>query len=237
MFAGPNGSGKSTLRDLLSDEWVGIYVNADEIELKLRTDHRLDLRAYGLEVDTSAVRNFWLTAPLVQRAGLGQHSSCLEVCDGSLIGGGVPINSYTAAAIAAFIRDELIVQRVSFTFETVMSSADKLETMSAARRAGYRIYLYYICTEDPQINVARVANRVRLGGHDVPEEKVVSRYERSLALLSAAIRLSDRAYIFDNSGDRTDRVWIAEVTGGTELVIQADVVAHWFQRAVLEGFD
>jgi predicted kinase len=38
VFAGPNGSGKSTIRDLLREEWIGVYVNADEIEKVLRRD-------------------------------------------------------------------------------------------------------------------------------------------------------------------------------------------------------
>lgn len=43
MFAGPNGSGKSTLKDILPPQWLGVYVNADEIEKAIRTNANLNL--------------------------------------------------------------------------------------------------------------------------------------------------------------------------------------------------
>lgn len=69
-------------------------------------------------------------------------------------------------------------------------------------------------------------------GHDVPEDKIIERYFRSLDLLVDAIRLSDRAYIFDNSSQ--NRIWLAEVTDGTELEFKTDLVPHWFEAYVLE---
>ena len=66
-----------------------------------------------------------------------------------------------------------------------MSSPDKIDFLAEARRRGFRTYLYYVATVDPLININRVANRVRMGGHPVPEEKIVSRYARSLDLLVA----------------------------------------------------
>jgi predicted ABC-type ATPase len=86
------------------------------------------------------------------------------------------------------------------TFETVMSSEDKVAFMLKAKASGYRTYLYFVATEDPDININRVKNRVAAGGHPVPTEKIVQRYGRCLNLLPAAIAASNRAYIFDNSG-------------------------------------
>lgn len=101
-----------------------------------------------------------------------------------------------------------------------MSSTDKIELLVKARKKGFRTYLYYIATDNPAINVWRVKRRVELGGHDVPTDKIVSRYHRSLALLPDAIRNTDRAYLFDNSG--TELFWIAEITSGKEVRIQSD---------------
>lgn len=61
--------------------------------------------------------------------------------------------------------------------------------------------MFFVSTSDPRISGARVAGRVMNGGHTVPIEKIVSRYERSMANLSAAIALADRVYVYDNSVD------------------------------------
>ena len=68
-----------------------------------------------------------------------------------------------------------------------MSSPYKIALLENAQQLGYRTCLYYIATDDPAINVARVKARVNLGGHDVPEDKIVSRYARSLGLLMEAV--------------------------------------------------
>ncbi len=73
-----------------------------------------------------------------------------------------------------------------------------------------------MATESPEININRVANRVDDGGHDVAQDKIVERYYRSLELLPSAIAASDRAYIFDNSGEKA--VLLAEITNGTSPI-------------------
>lgn len=113
-----------------------------------------------------------------------------------------------------------------------MSSADKLQTLQHAQTVGFRNYLYYVATEDPLINIARIRHRVRSGGHPVPDDKVVERYHRSLDLLLDAIRLTSRAYIFDNSGQT--KVWIAEITDGANIELKTDLIPNWFTYSVLE---
>lgn len=68
----------------------------------------------------------------------------------------------------------------------------------------------------------------------MPDDKVISRYERSLALLSEAVRHTDRAYIFDNSSH--SKVWLAEVTDGKELSFKADRMPAWFKTALWDKF-
>lgn len=79
-------------------------------------------------------------------------------------------------------------------------------------------------------------NRVGLGGHPVPEDKIASRYHRSLAFLMDAIRHTNRAYIFDNSTDSADRklAWVAEITEGRTLELKINRIPPWFKRAVVE---
>ena len=82
-------------------------------------------------------------------------------------------------------REELLAQRSGIAFETVLSAADKIDFLWRAWGAGYFIRLFFISTIDPRINAARVAGRVMQGGHTVPIEKIVSRYERSMGNLRA----------------------------------------------------
>ena len=133
-----------------------------------------------------------------------------------------------------FLRQKLLELKVSFTFETVMSHRSKVELLARAQQAGYRTYLYYIATDDPEINISRVRNRVKLGGHSVPEDRIGPRYYRSLDLLMDAIRNTNRTYVFDNSSQNKDRTWVAEITDGKVLELKTDQVPAWFKRAVLD---
>jgi predicted ABC-type ATPase len=94
----------------------------------------------------------------------------------------------------------------SFSIETTLSGGGYLETMRQAAERGFLVRLIYICTDRAEENVQRVRARFSLGGHDVPDEDVRRRYERSLANLVAAIALAHEAWLYDNSGDHPRKV-------------------------------
>lgn len=235
MFAGPNGSGKSTIKDILPPEWLGVYVNADEIEKVIRTSGYLNLANFEVMADSAELQTFLQASTLLDKEGLLPQAQQLTLVDGNVGFGTVVINSYWASVLADFIRSKLLAAQVSFTLETVMSSPDKVELLHKAQQAGYRTYLYFVATEDPEINVARVQYRVETGGHPVAEDKIRSRYVRSLQLLSQAASYADRAYIFDNSG--SERVWIAEVTDGVGIEMKTDEMPAWFKTALWDKFE
>jgi predicted ABC-type ATPase len=110
-----------------------------------------------------------------------------------------------------------------------MSHPDRVNLLRDARRAGYRTYLYFVCTDSPIINAARIENRVKRGGHDVPADKVRERYARTLSLLGEAIRNSSRAYLFDNSGRQ--HVLVAEFEEGRARHVARDVPS-WLAKNV-----
>ena len=144
------------------------------------------------------------------------------------------IDSYMASALSDFVRQSLIQERISFTFETVMSSPDKVYLLKKAREAGYRVYVYFVATADPEINVRRVAYRVSQGGHNVNPEKIRNRYFKSLDLLADAILVSNRAYIFDNSDEGSeDLSQLAEITEGELIEIRSDAQPPWFHSYVI----
>lgn len=116
-----------------------------------------------------------------------------------------------------------------------MSDSSKIELLRQAKAAGYRVYVYYVATADADINVARVAYRASIGGHDVPADKIRSRYKRSLENLSEAVLLSNRAYIFDNSQDgEPSFAQLAEITEGEDIDIVSDTQPAWFQQYVID---
>ena len=238
VFAGPNGSGKSTLQTLLPRSLLGFYINADDIEATLRRDGFADLSCYGMKAPLTGIREFLLVSPLFSKACGGIDPTDAFNIDGTCVSLVARLrNSYAAAALAEFVREELIRTGISFTFETVMSHPSKIEFMSRAKAAGFRVYLYFIATADPRINIARVKSRVQSGGHDVPVDKILDRYGKSLNLLRDAIRNSNRAYIFDNSAQAEELMWLAECTDGKDIVVQVKTVSDWFTQHVLDRAD
>lgn len=232
MFAGPNGSGKSTIKAMVPKKLLGVYLNPDEIQKDIEDRGFLNVRDYGVETKREEILPFFLNSTLLQKAELDDEASCLHFTDGKLDFFEVSVNAYFASVAADFIRQKLIEKRVSFSFETVMSSPDKVALLEKAQSLGYRTYLYYIATDDPAINVARVKARVNLGGHDVPESKIVTRYARSLDLLMEAVKHTNRAYLFDNSRQGSDRLWVAEITEGHDLELKCDPMPLWFQKSI-----
>lgn len=112
-----------------------------------------------------------------------------------------------AAQLAEEQREQHIQQMQEFCFETVLSTERNLRLLGRAKKEGYFIRCYYILTADPAINVWRVKSRVESGGHDVPEEKIVERYDRALALVKELVKICDICHIYDNSGKKPFRIF------------------------------
>lgn len=148
------------------------------------------------------------------------------------------IDSYLCGRIIDYIRLEFLRLKMSFTFETVMSHISKVEFLQEAKRQGFKTYLYYVSTVDPIINIARVQYRVSMGGHAVPEQKIVERYYRSINLLMQAVDASDRTYLFDNSSNGENAAFLAEIQSAEILKINPDVqqLPWWFAEKVLKDF-
>ena len=233
MFAGPNGSGKSTIKAAVPEKLFGFYLNPDEIEKKVKDTGYLDIRDMKIHTSKKEVVDFFNDHPLIERT---EHGDC--ICDIAYIEkrfidfGNVGFDSYMSAILTDFLRKKFLANDQSFTFETVMSSPDKVAVLKKAQALGYKTYLYYVATKDPAINLLRINHRVKMGGHNVSEEKVISRYYRSLDLLSAAIKYTNRAFIFDNSGEES--TWLAEITNGTSIQFQVDEIPIWFQKYILD---
>jgi predicted ABC-type ATPase len=224
VFAGPNGSGKTTIfKGILNENKVnlGVYINADEIELTLSKTKLLNFSSFSINVSKLEIIDFFKDSTFapVKRNEPDLYKK-LEVSNNVLYTN-TSIDSYLAADIAEFIRQKLLNEGVSFTYETVMSHAQKIDFFKKAQNKGYKVYLYFIATEDPEINIRRVDIRVAQSGHDVHPEVIKKRYFKSLHNLKEAVKQSNRAYIFDNSNEKAHLV--AEITNGSNVVINTAI--------------
>jgi predicted ABC-type ATPase len=229
MFAGPNGSGKSLLKLKIAPELIYTYINPDEMEVGIREKGYLDLNAFQLSVSEEEVLAFFSGSSFLQSAGLSKEAKGVRFFEGKVFFSTATLNSYFTSVASDFIRHKLLELGRSFSFETVMSSRDKVQFLRKAQDMGYRTYLYYVATKDPKVNIDRIKRRVELGGHGVPEDKIISRYHRSLALLPEAIRNANRAYLCDNT---TDLHFFGEVTDAKELILHSDEIPGWAKVAL-----
>ena len=231
MVAGPNGSGKSTLTAwLMRDYAVNFYtmLNADDVfaQVKRTGAFFAPFPIDGENLAAYAGRTEYGDAEKARfRSGeISVDEDCVR------FNSKAAVNSYTVALIVNFLQDECINRGVSFSQETVFSHPSKIAALAKAKSAGYRTYLYYIATDDPEINADRVARRYAQGGHDVPPEKVRERYSRSLANVSPALSHLSRAFFFDNSGAEMRYVASYSDDGGFAIHLPKGELPKWFER-------
>ena len=235
IFAGPNGSGKTTiLKSLQAEIPFGVYVNADDIESLLRESKVLLFNTFQLTVSEDLLQTFFKKSQFAPvRRNEPDLWSKLSVKE-NVLHITTKTDSYLAADLAEFIRQQLLLNDISFTYETVMSHESKIAFIQQAKEKGYRVYLYFIATEDPEINISRVNVRVAQQGHHVAPEIIRNRYYKSLQHLKQAVKKTNRAYIWDNSGAAS--LLIAEITEGEDVkIIDTDKVPNWFVKYLVDG--
>jgi predicted ABC-type ATPase len=113
-------------------------------------------------------------------------------------------HAYDASAAAATARDHAIADRRSVITETVFSHPSKVDLIKQGLAAGYLVELHVMLVPE-DLAVARVAHRVTVGGHTVPEDKVRQRYRRLWTLIVQARALVDRATFYDNTSSKPFR--------------------------------
>ena len=129
-------------------------------------------------------------------------------------------------------REQLLQERKDFIFETVLSSEGKVDFLKRAKEAGYFIRMFFICTESPTINAARIANRVMEGGHDVPIKKIISRYEKAIINAIKVAGFADRAYFYDNSIENQNAQLLFRTIDGKLAKQYADTLPQWTETII-----
>lgn len=234
VFGGPNGSGKTTILKQINNKFdLGYYINADEIESEIIRNGFLDLANYGISKSEAEGLNQMLTKHSIYKKAIKDGFEFDLVIKGTIVyNPDQKTHSYEASLLADLIRNILLKNGNKFSFETVMSHSSKVDFLKSSSENGYKNYLYFISTESPVINIERVKQRVKLGGHPVDKTKIEERYYRSLDLLSKAIDNTYRTFIFDNS--KKAPTLILEISKGTEVEFKHSLVPAWVDKYVLK---
>jgi predicted ABC-type ATPase len=147
------------------------------------------------------------------------------------------LEAYAAAKVADALRRELVKRKESFIFETVFSDpvGEKLAFLRDAASTGYSVVLCFIGLSGPELSEERVAMRVSQGGHDVPTEKLKSRFPRTMTNLRAALHVLPHVLIYDNSDLRRPFRRVAVFNHGRQ-VFRSKSLPEWLKPLVSSSF-
>lgn len=137
-----------------------------------------------------------------------------------------PTDVLRAGKIAVNRIREMFSKEQSFVQETTLCGHNIIKNIMTAKENGYKIIIFYIGVENVEIAKNRIANRVRKGGHGIPDADVERRFEESFANLERVIPFCDEIYFYDNT-DEFRR--IAAITEGIEE-IKGTNLPEWFIR-------
>ena len=117
---------------------------------------------------------------------------------------------------------ELADQRAAFAFETTLASRSFAPWIDQLRSRGYHFHQIFLWLPAPDAAVARVRQRVALGGHSVPEETIRRRYVRGLRnLFDLYLPLADSWALYDGSGTGGPRLVSRGLRGQPEETVDA----------------
>lgn len=134
--------------------------------------------------------------------------------------------NFQAGIQAVKLLDEAFANGESISQETTLTGHDVINRIKTAKRNGYRIEMHYVGVDSVDIAKKRIARRVSLGGHGIPDADVERRYVRSLANVKKIAALVDRLFFYDNSHEAGIRQ-IAEFANG-RLLDEAEVLPTWY---------
>ncbi|WP_430451283.1 zeta toxin family protein [Rhodopirellula europaea] len=147
------------------------------------------------------------------------------------------IDAYAAAEVARQQRCDLIRQRTSFVFETVLSDpvGEKIGFLEECSQDGFNVILAFVAIRDAEMSIQRVGMRVSQGGHAVPMEKLRARHSRTLANLKRVIRRLPQVRIYDNSDLSKPYEHVATFLNG-QPQFGLGMLSDWLQQHLVSEF-
>lgn len=141
------------------------------------------------------------------------YADCFEFINADMIAKGLSpfIPSKVAIKAGKILLDQIADcsrRKVNFAFETTLSGKSYLNLFRRIKQHGYEIHMFFLWIPTVKLALARISDRVRKGGHDIPEHDVRRRFARGLKNLFHAYRpLFDTWSIFDNSTSHPEQVF------------------------------
>lgn len=112
---------------------------------------------------------------------------------------------------------------LSFSQETTLAGKRTLKTVQAAKNKGYYIRLFYVALSSAEESLLRIENRVRKGGHDIPREDVIRRFQNRFEDLVKILPCCDEVHFFDNENGF---VFVGEYLKG-KVVTSGNYIPQW----------
>ena len=103
--------------------------------------------------------------------------------------------------IGKALLEQAIAAGRDYRFETTLGGRSIAQLLEKAARAGHRLHIWFCGLASPDLHIRRVRSRVLHGGHDIPEEKIRERWNRSRENLIRLLPLIDHLRVIDNSAD------------------------------------
>lgn len=180
--------------------------------------------------------------PLLDKSECGYPFVNADEIEAARFPGEVGVHSLEMAKLAAKIRAQYIKARQSFITETVFSHQSKNRLVEDAQKAGFEVVLNHIHVSSAELAYRRVWDRAGSGGHDVPKDKIFSRYDRTVVNVQKASIVADRTYVWDNSRQSAHSGviyrFIMTMAKG-KITTLADPIPDWahkMYRPQIEGF-
>ncbi|AIQ72984.1 MULTISPECIES: zeta toxin family protein [Paenibacillus] len=120
-----------------------------------------------------------------------------------------------------------IDNRRDFTIETTLAGGNVIRLMQSAKESGFETTMFFVGLGDYQLNIERVALRVRNGGHDIPTEDIIRRHTTSIQNLLSNLYLIDHLIVIDNS--KSDGEIVLEA-GYCSIKYQVDPLPAWVHK-------
>ncbi len=146
--------------------------------------------------------------------------SGLRFINADVFSASLNVSPYEAAEISASLRGAMISHSESFIFETVLSDpvGEKVEQLASYAALGYTVVLIFIQIDSSQESIKRVAMRVSQGGHDIPDDKLLQRFERTQINLKRAIERLPHVIVYSNEDLNHPYRLVAHYENGSSIL-------------------